>query len=456
MKVLMFGWEFPPHLSGGLGTACYGLTQALTEEHVDVLFVVPRVYGDEPVSSVRLINASGVVSNEMEETTTSLVRESVRKDAALLYEKEKRSRVQTIAVPVALTPYHSASAEHSYEIEEWNYTFSSETSYTREEQRLIGKTKTKASYIFSGGYGGKLREEVWRYADVSSIIAVQHEFDVIHAHDWMTFPAGIAAKKLSGKPLFVHVHATEHDRAGEHVNTFVYDIEKKGMEEADKVIAVSQWTKDIIVQRYGISDDKVVVVHNGVLQDERVPVFTAPPVGSHVVTFLGRVTHQKGPQYFVNAARDVISEFPNAHFVVAGSGDMLPQIIQRVAQLKLSAHFHFTGFLRKEEIDKVLSHTSVYVMPSVSEPFGITPLEAMHAGVPVIISNQSGVAEVISNTIKVDFWDTYSLAHVICSILKYKSLSKTMQENAWHELKEITWQKAAKKLNTLYHEFDKK
>jgi len=232
----------------------------------------------------------------------------------------------------------------------------------------------------------------------------------------------------------------------------LYDIEKSGMDEADRIIAVSNWTKDIIITRYGISEDKIVVIHNGVALEESDIVPAPPPIGSHIITFLGRVTHQKGPHYFVNAARDVIREFPDAHFVVAGSGDLLPQIIERVAQLKISSNFHFTGFLNKKQIKKLLSYTDVYVMPSVSEPFGITPLEAMQAGVPAIISNQAGVGEVISHTIKVDFWNTQSLAHTICSVLRYDSLSDTLKKNGKKELKEITWEKAAKKINKLYYE----
>jgi glycogen synthase len=453
MKVLMFGWEFPPHLSGGLGTACYGLTKALVEEDVHVFFVVPKVYGDEPNTAIELINASDVGINETTQTQKQTV---VLNEINQLQESLKKTHIETIQVPINLTPYNSPDVQQAtYDIQRWNYEFSVKTSVDKKEiEKLLTHVDIKP-YAFAGGYGKKLSEEVFRYADVASVVALRQNFDVIHAHDWMTFPAGIAAKRMSGKPLVVHVHATECDRAGDHVNEFVFDIEKKGMEAADRVVAVSQWTKDIIIQRYRIPGEKIDVVHNGVIQDDSRVEFSEPPIGAQVVTFLGRVTHQKGPQYFVNAARDVISEFPNAHFIIAGSGDMLPQVIQRVAQLKLSSHFHFTGFLKKNEIDKVLSYTNVYVMPSVSEPFGITPLEAMHAGVPVIISNQSGVAEVISNTIKVDFWDTFTLAHVICSILRYKSLSKTMGENGRQELKEITWQKSAKKLKKLYHEITK-
>jgi len=285
------------------------------------------------------------------------------------------------------------------------------------------------------------------------VLPDHYSFDAIHAHDWMTYPAGIEAKKRSGKPLIVHVHATEHDRAN-RINPFVYAIEKEGMEKADRIIAVSLWTKNIIIERYHIATEKIEVVHNGIMHEEpkaeSIPGFA--PMGSHIITFLGRITHQKGPGYFVEAARRVVDQFPDAHFVMAGSGDLFPQIIERVAQLKLSSCFHFTGFLKKKEIDQILSFTQVYVMPSVSEPFGITPLEAIRAGVPVIISNQSGVAEVMPHALKVDFWNSSALANAICSVLKYKSLSATLNQNSVREIKNITWKRAAKKINKIYYE----
>jgi glycosyltransferase involved in cell wall biosynthesis len=268
----------------------------------------------------------------------------------------------------------------------------------------------------------------------------------------MTYLAGIAAKKVSGKPLVVHVHATEYDRSGEFPDEQVRAIEHQGMAEADSVVTVSHWTKKIAMDRYQVPEEKVNVIHNGIIP--KIPsakIFSPPPVGSHIVTFLGRVTHQKGPLFFVEAARHVLNEIPDAHFVVAGSGDLLPLMIERIAQLRMSSHFHFTGFLKGKDIDKVWSMSNVYVMPSVSEPFGIAPLEAIQAGVPVIISNQSGVAEVMPHAIKVDFWNSRELAAAICSVLKYKSLSETLKQNSAREIETLTWDNAAKKLTHLYH-----
>jgi glycogen synthase len=306
-------------------------------------------------------------------------------------------------------------------------------------------------YEFSGAYGHRLLEEVEEYSLVGAELARQYPHDLIHAHDWMTFAAGIEARKVSGKPLVVHIHATEYDRSG-ILSGDVCKWEKKGMDAADRIVAVSHWTKDILVKHYKIDPAKIEVVHNGIITSPEKVHVAAPPVGTHVVTFLGRVTYQKGPAYFVEAARKVAEQFPEAHFIVAGAGDLLPQTIERVAQLRLSDRFHFTGFLTKEWISKIWAMSNVYVMPSVSEPFGITPLEAIQAGVPVIVSNQSGVAEVMPHALKVDFWDIEALAESICSVLKYKSLSTMLQTRGENELKQLSWQKAAVKLKSLYEE----
>jgi glycogen(starch) synthase len=454
MKVLMFGWEFPPHISGGLGTACYGITHALLHENTQVLFVAPKLYGDEPADKVELLSASEVPVTRTLSVTDVISEETIITEReAGEWAPHRTARIEVIEVPSSLLPYQLTSQEEvAYEIEQWNYRFQKiKEAIAVPVTETVKETET-ITYSFTGGYGSQLIKEVYRYAEVATAIASENEFDVIHAHDWMTFPAGIAAKQITGKPLVVHVHATEHDRALNGGDPHVFTIEKEGMEAADRVVAVSQWTKELIIHRYGIVEEKITVVHNGIiLSGETTPSETSP-VGSQVVTFLGRITHQKGPLYFVNAAALVLKKFPDAHFLMAGSGDLFPQILERVAQLKMSSRFHFTGFLKKKEINKVLSFSSVYVMPSVSEPFGITPLEAVHAGVPVIISKQSGVAEVMEHALKVDFWDSDALANAICSILKYESLSTTLKKNSGNEIKDITWNKSARKLNTIYHD----
>ena len=469
----MFGWEFPPHISGGLGTACAGLTYALDREHVEILFTVPKLHGGESSRGTTFINASSIPIRQQKITNISTNTQSENKHShrhtayspSVVTRRESSRTI--IEIPSTLSAY-TAPAEigRSFTLSQWNYSLESgedKMRYTSADlsAQSAGQKTTQMRteyvqepYSFSGTYGKNLLQEVARYGQVAAQVACDHSFDVIHAHDWMTFPAGIAAKALSGKPLVVHVHATEIDRSGEHVNTAVFAIEKEGMMNADKVITVSNWTKNIAIRHYGVDESKIEVVHNGISPKDNSgngAVFS-PALNSPVVTFLGRITHQKGPMYFVEAARKVHEQFPDVHFVVAGSGDQLPQMIERIAQERLSDRFHFTGFLKGDDIDRVWAMSNVYVMPSVSEPFGIAPLEAIQAGVPVILSKQAGVGEVMPHAIKVDFWETDALAEAICNILRYKSLANTLKKNGSEELKTITWEKAAKKITTLYYE----
>jgi glycogen synthase len=463
MKVLMFGWEFPPHISGGLGTACYGLTHSLGKEEVDVLFVVPKLHGDEPAERVSLINASDVQINSKKSQTIKLPSSSSKSQSYVTSTGQninvrEEEGFTYIEVPSGLQAYRSPEFEQSADaMAHWNYT-AHEPGMSFLKASDPGSADSlqhnvKATYAFSGSYGPKLLEEVERYAQVASEIAKRLSFDVIHAHDWMTYPAGIAAKEISGKPLIVHVHATEYDRSGENVDTRVHAIESAGMHHADCVVTVSEWTKRIAINKYKVNAAKVKVVHNGIIPRKQEKIqFESPLKNSPIVTFLGRITHQKGPLYFVDAAKRVLEEVPDARFIVAGSGDLLPQMIRQVAKEGMSSRFHFTGFLKGNDIEKIWSISNVYVMPSVSEPFGIAPLEAIQAGVPVIISRQSGVAEVMPHAITVDFWNTEALSEAICSVLRYKSLYRTLKKNSKDEIKKITWDRAAKTLNTLYHE----
>jgi glycogen(starch) synthase len=451
----MFGWEFPPHISGGLGTACYGLTSALIKEDVELFFVVPKLFGSEPDNGSVLVDASEIKTSDratgftnavnMQETTASLVTQM---------KTTSQPGMTTIEVPSLLSPYTPAHVEQShYDMQYWNFEENfTTTTLNSSATHEMRKSSPVKPYVFSGGYGERLIEEVYQYERVAIEIVKRYDFDIIHAHDWMTFPAALAAKKATGKPLIVHVHATEYDRAGKNGNPVVHRIEKEGMLGADRVVAVSRWTKNLLAKDYGIRPSKITVVHNGVIPNDQAQHKNTHPLGRDLVTFLGRITYQKGPEYFVDAARKVADRLPHVHFVMAGSGDFLPQIILKVANLKLSSRFHFTGFLRKPDIDKILSYTRVYVMPSVSEPFGITPLEAIQAGVPVIISKQSGVGEVMNHALKVDFWDTDAMSQAICSVLQHNSLSETLRKNSAEEINSITWEKAARNVKTLYHE----
>ena len=421
MKVLMFGWEFPPHISGGLGTACYGITKGLAANGVDVLFVMPSASGDEDQSSARIINASDVA-----------VRDSISNIDEYL------DKVQFLRVASNLMPYISPE----------NYSLLSEEE--RHFQTMEFNTHFRSKYKFSGKYGANLMEEVSRYAMVGGAIAAANDFDVIHAHDWLTYLAGIAAKRVSGKPLVVHVHATEFDRDGENYNTLVYDIEKRGMSEADRVITVSDWTRNIVINRYGIDASKVVTVHNAVDFSGRSDLKVNRTVKEKVVTFLGRVTLQKGPEYFIEAARKVLDRCENVRFVMAGSGDLLNRSVRRVAQLGMADKFHFTGFLRGADVQRMFAYSDVYVMPSVSEPFGISPLEAMISNVPTIISKQSGVAEVLRHAIKVDFWDIDALADSIYALVNYPAIAKTASEKGFEEVSTLKWNNAAAKMKAVY------
>ena len=366
MRVLMFGWEFPPHIAGGLGTACYGIVKGLAYNGVQTLFVMPSASGDEDQSAAKIINASDVPVESFGSTVDEFL-----------------DKVKFVRIGSNMIPY--VDPEEFHEMVE-------------SERRLQSENLTKCigtKFRFSGRYGSNLMEEVAHYAMVGGTIAMEHkdEFDIIHAHDWLTYLAGIAAKELTGKPLVVHVHATSFDRGTEdQIDSRVYDIEKRGMMAADKVIAVSDLTRNIVINKYGIDPEKVVTVHNAVDFSGRENVKVERGVRDKVVTFLGRITFQKGPEYFIEAAAKVLKRTKGVRFVMAGSGDMMNRCIRHVAKLGISDRFHFTGFLRGAEVQKMFAMSDVYIMPSVSEPFGISPLEAMRSNVPAIISNQSGAA----------------------------------------------------------------
>lgn len=419
----MFGWEFPPHITGGLGTACFGLTKGLLKMGVEVMFVVPKAYGDESQEAARIINASDVAID---------IKDSMH--------QEYWKQITYMEIGSNLIPYVSPE-EFERIVREGvlDYVINSDSIFS-------------TNFKFTGTYGKNLMEEVARYALVAAVIASQNHFDVIHAHDWLTYMAGIAAKKVTGKPLIVHVHATEFDRSGENVNQDVYEIERKGMEAADKVITVSNLTRQIVIERYGINPDKVFTVHNGVEPiDENKNKQYEKNVQEKVVTFLGRVTFQKGPDYFIEAANKVLQKDPNVRFVMAGHGDMLNRMIKRVAQLKIATKFHFTGFLKGAEVDRMFAISDVYVMPSVSEPFGISPLEAIRSNVPVIISKQSGVAEVLHHALKIDFWDIDAMADAIYGLLHYDALSSTFVRLGKEEVDNMKWDHAAYKLKEQYN-----
>ncbi|CDD19422.1 MAG: glycosyltransferase family 4 protein [Alistipes sp.] len=424
MRVLMFGWEFPPHIAGGLGTACYGIVKGLAYNGVQTLFVMPSASGDEDQSAAKIINASDVPVESFDSTVDEFL-----------------DKVKFVRIGSNMIPY--VDPEEFHEMVE-------------SERRLQSENLTKCigtKFRFSGRYGSNLMEEVAHYAMVGGTIAMEHkdEFDIIHAHDWLTYLAGIAAKELTGKPLVVHVHATSFDRGTEdQIDSRVYDIEKRGMMAADKVIAVSDLTRNIVINKYGIDPEKVVTVHNAVDFSGRENVKVERGVRDKVVTFLGRITFQKGPEYFIEAAAKVLKRTKGVRFVMAGSGDMMNRCIRHVAKLGISDRFHFTGFLRGAEVQKMFAMSDVYIMPSVSEPFGISPLEAMRSNVPAIISNQSGAAEVLKYAFKVDFWDVDAMADDIYALLKYPALADFAAREGYEEVNRLKWNIATAKLKNIY------
>ena len=422
MRVLMFGWEFPPHIAGGLGTACYGIVKGLVENGVETIFVMPSASGDEDGSVATIINASDVPVMSVASSVDEFL-----------------DKVRFVRVGTNMIPY--TNPDEFYELVE-----------AEKKQREVSSDKIYGSkYRFSGKYGSNLLEEVARYAMVGGTIAVEHQDEFIHAHDWLTYLAGIAAKELTGKPLVVHVHATSFDRGSEDmIDSRVFSIEKRGMEAADKVMAVSDLTRNIVINKYGISPDKVVTVHNAVDFSGRENLQVERGVRDKVVTFLGRITFQKGPEYFIEAAAKVLKRTSGVRFVMAGSGDMMNRCIRHAARLGISDRFHFTGFLRGMDVQKMFALSDVYIMPSVSEPFGISPLEAMRSNVPSIISNQSGAAEVLKYAFKVDFWDVDAMADDIYALLNYPALADFAAKEGYEEVNRLKWNHAAAKMKKVY------
>jgi glycogen synthase len=456
MKVFMLGWEYPPHISGGLGTACAGLTTALARLGVDIDFVVPRVFGNENAKHMTLVD-----SHYPESVASDYYQSSKSHD----YEHTPRigrkwqklsSSVNAIGIPALLSPYWTAAA-----YEEICQALSMPTHnepLTRAIPSQIAQLMTEKSIerkqIGEPHYSGDLFTEVERYTQNVLDVAERRCFDVIHAHDWMTYPAGITLSRLTGAPLVVHVHSLEFDRSGDHVNPRIHEIEHAGLNEARLIIAVSHYTRAIIHERHGVPLERIAVVHNGIYSTRLLQSYRSENGSnkSKVVLFLGRITFQKGPDYFVEAAARVIPFFPDVTFVMAGTGDMLPQLVDRVARLGIAENFAFTGFLRGRDVERMYSMADLYIMPSVSEPFGISALEAMNHDVPVVISRQSGVCEVLNNALKVDFWDVDRLANLITGVLNYPEVREDIVKMAREEVRQLHWGAAAGKTLGLYQQ----
>jgi glycosyltransferase involved in cell wall biosynthesis len=450
MKVLMLGWEYPPHISGGLGTACEGLTTALSRLGLEISFVVPRLFGGEDAPHMNLID-----STESRIVPSASGSGGIRIRAGSGADGDP-SGVTTYEVPSLLSPYLTPEKFTdfiaAYRAKAGGFALPELFA----AENVPGQGGEIIKQAMSSGwrkahYGYNMFHEVARFAgNVANLMATQ-DFDVIHCHDWMTFPAGVALQKLTGKPLVTHVHSLEYDRSGEHVNQQINEIERFGMNAADMVVGVSYYTASLIHGRHGVPLDRIGVVHNGVYSKEVVQNYRrSQNWPRHVVLFLGRITFQKGPDYFVEAAARVIPHVPDVLFVMAGSGDMLPRMINRVGELGIGQYFHFPGFLKGEDVERMFSVADLYVMPSVSEPFGISALEAISFDTPVIISRQSGVSEVLSHALKVDFWDLDRLADLIINALIHDELRDDMVSMAREEVKRLHWDAAALKTLEIY------
>ena len=442
-QVLMFGWEFPPFISGGLGTACYGLTTSMKKYGAEVHFVLPTFGNHETnMSEIPLINAS-----EVEVPNRIIINEEIIKKNRRLYEIFS----QITHVDTLLRPYMTESV-YQEELLRRRQMVDPEIKEMMSHHKNLDEShdneNTKLS--FNGNYGPSLKDEVYRLGYVGYTLGLKGDFDLVHAHDWMTYPAGIAAKQASGKPLVIHVHATEFDRTGEHVNQVVYDIERMGMQLSDHIIAVSHRTKKIITENYGINANKISVVHNGAIENETVESNIHRPFKEKMVLFLGRITSQKGPSYFIEAANNVLKIKKNVRFIMAGDGDLMNKMIRRVAELKISNKFHFTGFLRGNDLTNIFKISDLFIMPSVSEPFGIVPIEAMRHGVPVIVSKQSGVAEILPDALKVDFWDVDLLTKQILDVLNKPAKTKKMIKKNNILVNDLNWDKPAERVLKVY------
>ena len=415
MKALMFGWEFPPHILGGLGTASYGLTKGLAmQDDMDITFVIPKPWGDEDQSFLKIIGANN----------TPIVWHDVQWDAV-------KSRYEQYMDP---QEYYNLR-DHIYA--DFRYMH----------------TNDMGCVEFSGRYPQNILEETNNYSIIAGVIARTYDYDIIHAHDWLTYPAGLHAKSVSGKPLVIHVHATEFDRSRGKPNPTVYNIEKDGMNNCDHIVCVSNLTRRTVIENYNQPPEKVTTVHNAVspLPNDIQSIERISGVAEKVVTFLGRITMQKGPEFFVDAATQVLKNSKHIRFVMAGSGDMLNQMIRLVADRGIADRFHFTGFLRGKQVYEMLKSSDVYVMPSVSEPFGISPLEAMQCEVPSIISYQSGCAEILENVIKTDYWDVDAMADAIYSICTYPAMADYLKTEGKKEVDNIKWEDAGLKIRKIYN-----
>lgn len=427
LKVLMLGWEFPPIMAGGLGTACFGLCNAL-KQYADVTLVLPR---STPSMQQEQMNILGVnyyglddaVNEQPPQPWQEIVEEVIEIPGNELH-------------PYPVTEVHRRVIEHV------------------PETVFEDKEGIRALFSTDEPYGANIMHKVAVYSEIVAKIVQNKDFDIIHAHDWVTYTAAVRIKQLTGKPLVVHVHSLETDRIGTHAKFMygnaVFDIEKYGMTEADLCIPVSHYTKQCAAEHYGIDPDKCRPVYNAIDPE---PVYRIERnAGDKIVLFLGRITFQKGPKYMAETAYKVVQRFPNVIFFVAGVGDQLDQLKDMVTQMGVRDKFVFGGFLKKAQVKQVLAQADVYFMPSVSEPFGLSALEAAQNQIPCVLSNQAGVSEVLDFALKADYWDTDKFANYIYALLNYEGIRQELVAHTADDLDEMSWDQSAQNVLTVYHE----
>lgn len=420
-NILMLGWEFPPAFTGGLGVACYNIVKSLSIQ-ANVYLIVPFASEESNTANVGMTGL-----NQLEQ---EFVGESLGKELEDFF----LSRVL-----VGLSAYPSHSIEK---------TFLGKGKAFENVTRFTTWSDVSDYFRTKDLYGWDIIQRTQLFAKISRRLAAKKKFDVIYAHDWPTFQAALELKNDQHKPLILHIHSLEIDRAGEETRNEIYDIEKYAMQEADKIIAVSEYTKQQIVSHYGIDKIKIEVVHNGA--EVTSPSLLKKRTGEKWVTFVGRITFQKGPQFIVETASKLIRVYPNVRFVIAGSGDLFGSLIHEVARKRLGKYFSFTGFLSHEKIKDLLASSDAFFMPSVSEPFGLSAVEAVRQGTASVISNRSGVSEILTHSLKADFWDTDRFANYIYSILKYPVLKKTIEAQSRKDIENLTWGNTVEKIMNVY------
>lgn len=438
IKVLMYGWEFPPKISGGLGTACYAIVKELAKRNIDLTLVLPQTISGLNIDNVDLIGCDNLSTTQYQEFESNIT-------------------IKYPYITTYLAPYITAKDFKNFFCNETLQSFfkllASMHLPTELKEMAIATAKAQLSGAnITGKYGLNLLVEVFRYALIAGTLAKKTAHDIIYAHDWLTMLAALEAKRYSHKPVVLHIHALETDRSGLWVDKRIFAIEKYGLSQADRIIAVSKYTKNNIVQHYNIAPEKITVIYNGIYCDENFIKNTKNKIKPKMVLFLGRITHQKGPCFFIEVARRVLEKRNDVQFVLAGTGDLMTEMIELAANLRIGKNVHFTGFLDGDKVREIYQLADVYVMPSVSEPFGLSALEALSYDVPAIITKQSGAAEILKHTLVSDFWDTEDIAAKILALLEYPALRKASLINERETLHATTWGNTAEKLIEVYNE----